>query len=393
MSMGCSPGSLPLLLLSVVLICTPACAPSGYVCQVPNDTDDGWSTASLGEVGMDETRIQALMKGLSGLEDNPLHGIVIVRNGKLVFETYYSGEDLSVEGGLHTVRKEFDRDTVHCLASTSKSVTSILMGIAIDLGIVGSVDEKLFSFFPEYAHLSDAVKDDITLRHALTMSSGIPWDESHSYTDPRNDVAQMYFLCEDPVEYVLGKDLVATPGDVFIYNTGTTNLLGEVVKRSSGESLMEFADRYLFAPLGIVDCELTDIPAGSDIAAAASLLYLRPRDMAKLGQLYLEGGTWDGRRVVPEAWVAESTAQEMAVAEDAAPIQGFNTTYGYQWWRGTFETGTTDTYYAAGWGGQFIFVLPDVDMVIVFTAGHYKGDYGGFYQIVNDHILPAAGVS
>ena len=315
-----------LLLLALLLAYATACAPKGYVCRVPEQADDGWTTASLGEVGIDETRMQTLMNGLSELEDNPIHSIVIVKNGRLVFEEYYSGDDLSVEGGLHTVPMDFGRETLHCVASASKTVTSILVGIAIDQRMIESVDEGLFAFFPEYAHLGGGTKDDITLWHALTMSSGIPWDESRSYTDPQNDVAQMYFLCDDPLEYVLGKDLIAPPGEAFIYNSGTTNLLGEVVSRSSGQTLPEFADQYLFTPLGIETLEWTGIPIASDITAAASLLYLRPRDMAKIGQLYLEDGVWEDRRVVSEAWVAESTAAAMSVPSDDAPMPGFSNT-------------------------------------------------------------------
>ena len=376
-----------------VLIClavhSASCSQPAYSYQIPQQIDDGWVTASLGDVGINEEQITDSMDSLLKSDNNPLHSIIIVKDGKLVLEEYFSGEDLSIEGGLHFEQRDFDRTTLHCLASASKSITSILLGIAIDQGKVESIHENLFSFFPEYSELSNAVKDNITLQHLLTMSSGIPWDESYPYDDPRNDLAQMVFISTDPMRYVLEKSLVAAPGEAFIYNSGTTNVLGEVVSRSAGLPLADFADRYLFTPLGITSCDWISFPNAPEIAVASSLLYLKPRDMAKIGQMYLQKGVWNGNRIISESWVIESTGQSIEVPSSEEVIPGFNTSYGYQWWRGTFSNGDIDTCYAAGFGGQFIFVLPEMEMVIVFTAGQFEGGYQGFVSIVNDHILAA----
>jgi len=256
--------------------------------------------------------------------------------------------------------------------------------------LVQGVQQKMFSFFPEHSDLNDTEKGKVTLEHMLTMSSGIPWDESYPYTDPRNDLNQM-FSSVDPIKFVLEKSVVAPPGSLFVYNSGTTNLLGDVVRRSTGLTLVDFAEQYLFAPLGITSFNWIGFANAPHIAVASSTLYLRPRDMAKIGQLYLQKGVWNGNRIVSENWVTESTLESIQVPPSKNPIPGFIKSYGYQWWRGTFSNGNTETYCAAGWGGQFIFVIPDIDMVAVITAGDFEGEgYQGFYNLINDYILVAA---
>ncbi|MFC2033673.1 serine hydrolase domain-containing protein [Chloroflexota bacterium] len=372
-----------------LIICSVACNQPTYSYQIPEQIDDQWVTAYLGDVGISEEQITDSMISLLKVDNNPLHSIIIVKDGKLVLEEYFSGEDLSIDGGLHFEQKDFDRNTLHSLASASKSITSILLGIAIDQGKVQSTQEKLFPFFPEYSDISDAAKDNITLRHLLTMSSGIPWDESYPYDDPRNDLTQMLLYSTDPMGYVLEKSVVAVPGESFIYNSGTTNILGEVIRRSTGLTLSYYANQYLFTPMGITSYDWVTFPNAPEIAVASSLLYLQPRDMAKIGQMYLQKGVWNGKRIVSESWILESTKKSITVPPSEEVISGFNTSYGYQWWRGTFSKGNIDTYYAAGFGGQFIFILPDIEIVIVFTAGQFEGGYDGFVRIVNDHILPA----
>ena len=383
-----------LVLICVLVVVTVVYATAfvfqgGYSYRVPEQTNDGWVTASLTDVGMDAAPVINLMNDLSSRNVNHVHSIVVIKNSKLVFEEYFSGEDLDLTNNqLNFVHKDFDRNTLHCQCSASKNITSILLGITIDQGLVQGVQQKMFSFFPEHSDLNDTEKEKITLEHMLSMSSGIPWDESYPFSDSRNDLNQMFFSV-DPIRFVLEKSVVAPPGTQFIYNSGTTNLLGDVVRRSTGLTLADFAEQYLFTPLGITSFDWIGFPNAPHIAVASSTLYLRPRDMAKIGQLYLQKGVWNGNRIVSENWVTESTHESIQVPPSENPILGLIKSYGYQWWRGTFSNGETETYFAAGWGGQFIFVLPDIEMVIVFTGGHFEGDYHGFYDMVNDYILVA----
>lgn len=389
-------GSFRLLAVVVLAIVVSSCEdPSGsdvdYTYRVPQQTSDGWETASLGDVGMDTVPVIDMMNGLLG-RNHLVHGILVARDGKLVFEEYFSGEHLDLSdlsSGVAYAYEDFDRNTLHCLASDSKSVTSILLGIAIDKGLVQGTDETMFSFFPDYSNYSDPVKNQITLAHMLAMASGLPWNESYPYDDPRNDLVAMVYS-EDPIAYVLGKSTVAAPGAQLVYNSGTTNLLGEVVSRSSDMTLWAFAEQHLFAPLGITSYEWYAFPNAPEMAVASSTLYLRPRDMAKIGQMFLDGGVWDGTRVVSQGWVSESTTEVMDVPASESPTPGYLHGYGFQWWLGTFSTGSTDFYTAAGWGGQFIIVLPDAEMVVVITAGDFEDeDYAALLGMVDDYVLGA----
>jgi CubicO group peptidase (beta-lactamase class C family) len=360
-----------------------------YSYKEPEETGDGWKTASLSNVGIDKTPIIEGMKSLIKLDEHPIHSILIVKNGKLVFEEYFNGNDIifNCAGEIELKQKEFDKDTLHCQTSVTKSITSTLLGIAIDQGKIPDINEKMLSYYPNYQNIC-IEKENITLEHMLSMSSGIPWDESYSYDDPRNSLYQQLH-CEDPVKYLFEQPVTNSPGSYFIYNSGTTNVLGDIIKDCSGMTLVEFAEQYLFKPLGVSDFYWIGFPFAKDIAIASSSLYLRPRDMVKIGQLYLQGGVWNGLQIVSEDWITESTCESIMVPVSENPIPILVHSYGYQWWRGTFDNGDTDTFFAAGHGGQFIFVLPEHDMVIVFTGEHFEGNYQGFYNIINDVILNA----
>ncbi len=389
-----------LVVLMVILIlasCEAAVWPispaSGYSYQTPEQVDDGWETASLSDVGIRAGPLVQLMDDLLRREDHYYHSILIVKDGKLVFEEYFSGEDVDFSryDFARAAPVDFDRDTTHCQASVTKSVTSILVGIAIDKGFIQGVDERLISFFPEYADLSDRYKDQITIAHMLAMATGIPWDESYPYADPRNDLNRMWHHRE-PVRAVLEMAVVAEPGTTFLYNSGTTNLLGEIVRRTSGLSLVDFAEQYLFAPLGITSYQWVGFEHDPEMAFASSGLYLRPRDMAKIGQLVLQEGVWNGRQVVSSEWIKASV-------EESAPIstqmrQWFHTSgYGYLWWLEEYPSGSIEAYSARGHGLQFIVVLPKVNMVVVFTGGAWgiaPADTPIHYDdIIEGTILPA----
>ncbi|MBM3121326.1 MAG: serine hydrolase [Chloroflexi bacterium] len=354
--------------------------------QEPLLTDDGWATASLNEVGMSAEPVEALLSTLAMENGRDVNGLLVVKDGRLVLEAYYPGEDVTVEDDLTFTYKEFDRDTLHCLASVSKSVTSLLFGIAVDRGNIADLDEPVSATFPEYPQWQDDLKGQVTLRQLLSMTAGLDWDEdSYSYDDPRNDFHRM-FDGLDPIGYLLEKPVVAKPGTAFLYSSGVTNLLGEAVSRKVGMPLAEYARIHLFSPLGITSYDWRTFPHSPEMAVAGGLLYLRPRDMAKIGQMVLQQGAWDGRQIISQAWIEESTAEAEPVSMDLGPgLQPSG--YGYQWWRGTLATGETEAIYAAGWRGQFIFILPRVHTVIVLTGSDSTVTYAGILDLVNRHIL------
>lgn len=381
-------------ILFAVLILAAGCQdstdPDGQYNYIPADDPGDWETAPLAEVGMRPAPLVDMLEELHRRDDHYMHAVLIVKNGKLVFEVYFPGRDFAPPGsGLGYVDRDFDRHTLHYQASVSKSFTSALMGIAVDQNAIAGVGVKLFDFFPEHEDLMTPEKELITLEDALAMASGIPWDESSfPYSDPRNDVYQL-FARSDPVRFVLEKPLEATPGIHFDYNSGTTCVLGEVVRKQAETPYRSFAELYLFAPLEISDyqCEMLT----PQVAFASGGLYFRPRDMAKFGQLYLQNGVWNGEQVISQEWVEASVGETIAVPAAENPFPGLVSGYGYQWWRGAFPRGNTPFYFAAGWGGQYIIVFPSLEMVVVITGGSYEtGDGGMFYRMVNDHILPAA---
>ncbi|MBN1875474.1 MAG: serine hydrolase [Anaerolineae bacterium] len=369
-----------LLSLLLCVMCLFSCvrAPS-Y--RVPEQINDGWQVASLEEVKMDEEKLNQAVARVEDHTYQNIHAILIVKNGRLVFERYFRGytwayNDAQHQGELVT----FDRNRSHNLASVTKSVTSILVGIALDQGVIQSVDDKVFTYFPKYAYLNDTEKDAITLKHLLTMSSGLQWNEGElPYSDPNNDLVRL-FSEPDPIRYILSRPMVSEPGAKFYYGGDNTNLLGEVIRSATGQRMDAFAEEVLFGPLVITDYAWDFI--NSDMIHASGNLQLRPRDMAKLGQLCLNGGMWEGKRIVSEAWIAESTQKHVTHSATSG--------YGYQWWLKTYRVGTdsVDAYYASGWGGQQIMVFPDLGMVVVFTGGNYVTAEPS-EEILTRYILPA----
>lgn len=358
-----------------------------YTYVVPAQVGDGWEVGRAREVGLSEERLTDLVDVLrEGLRDGPyrnVHSILVVKDGRLVLEEYFNG--MSFEGAVGDSIlgrwTTFDRTTPHNLASVTKSITSTLVGVAIQEGMISGVDTAVYGFFPELADPREARKDSITLEHLLTMSSGLEWDEAtYPYGDPRNDISAL-FAQPDPIAYILSKPAVDPPGTRWLYNGGGTNVLGEVVARASGQSLEAFADRYLFRPLGITDRQWVRL--ANSVTYASGDLRLRPRDMAKIGALFLNEGQWNGEAILSPGWVAEA-------AQERLPTWNPPWGYGYQWW--TFDWpvngSTVPSFGARGWGGQVITVFPTLDMVVVLTGGNYRSS-DPTDAIISEFVLDA----
>ncbi len=342
---------------------------------VPEQVNDGWSTGSLSSVGINRDLTEKLLTQIRNGTYKNIHSILIVKNGKLVIEEYFPGQE---EDGRHQV---YQRDTLHGIHSATKSINSILIGIAIDQKLIRSVDEKVSTFFPGHADIfADGKRDAICLKHLLSMTAGLSWDEwTNSYNEARNDHVAMN-RSKDPVRYTLERPVVAAPGMRFAYSSGISIVLGEVIYKASGLRPDKFAERHLFAPLGISEYSWLKYPNG--VVQTGGGLSLRPRDMAKIGCLVLQGGRWRGKQIVSERWLEESLKQH---APDAA--------YGYQWWLGQLQAGEhkVTTGGAQGRGGQFILVMPSVQMVAVFTGWNDGNDLGEQpFDMLRRFVLPAA---
>lgn len=332
-------------------------------CGAPASLDDGWSIATPDGVDMDGARLCGIEARLK-LTNSEIHSVVVARRGKLVFEQYFTGMDQP--WGEGEVKREFSATSLHDMRSASKSVVSLLVGIAIDRKLIAGAEEPVARFFPQYAPMP-AGWDAVTLRHLLTMSSGVQWDETLPWSDPKNDEPHLA-LDADPLRYVLSKPIVAPPDALWAYNGGGTDLLGNMLERVSGKTLQAFAGEVLFQPLGITAFEWKGYPRNGKIAAAAGLR-LRPRDAAKIGQLVLNRGAWQGKQIVPADWIDKSTTPRF----QAAGYFGGTMFYGYQWWMGrSIANGRQVNWVAAfGWGGQRIFIVPELDLVMMTTAAQY----------------------
>jgi CubicO group peptidase (beta-lactamase class C family) len=329
-------------------------AVAASVCSAPAER----TTAAENSVNVDELCTKLLR--IAAPEAN-LHGVIVERAGQLQLEAYFNGTDhpgASLFGRAST----FTAEDLHDVRSVTKSITAILFGIALDQGAVSSIDAPVLDYFPEYADLKSTPKSRITLAHLLGMASGLEWDESGSYIRWGNSETRMRFA-GDPLRYVLDRDVVAEPGTLFNYNGGGTALLGEAISRAVRRPLEVFADEVLFKALDIRNSEWRRDRQGRVTPFGG--LRLRPRDMAKIGRLVLGRGQWQGRQIVSAAWVDE-------MLRDRLPANGLR--YGWQWWRGQVRADSARIAYVAafGNGGQRIFLVPSLDLVVVVTAGQYN---------------------
>ncbi len=331
-------------------------------CGVPVARDDGWPVASANDDKLiDRDALCRMADGLVASSAN-VHALLVARGGKLVFERYFKGSDEIY--GRRVENVTFDADTPHNIKSATKSVASLALGIAIDRGLIRSVSEPIFSFFPELSDLRSPEKDRIQLVHALTMTMGLKWVEAIPSNEDDNDEVRMH-MASDPCRYVLGLPATAPAGQEYFYNTGALTLVSAILRKATGRPLDEFARETLFRPLGITSVEWVRYKGDSD---AGGGLRLRPRDMAKIGQLVLAGGHWNDSQIVSKAWIETSTAPKIEATGGQY--------YGYLWFLGRSLPNGREVHWvgALGRGGQSIRIVPELDLVVVVTAGYYQ-DY------------------
>jgi CubicO group peptidase (beta-lactamase class C family) len=318
------------------------------VTLAPENTGDGWATSTPAAEGMDAQHLSSLFDSLRNGVFPGVDSMVVVRNQRLVAEGYFNG---------------FDRDTVHDLRSTGKSFVSTLVGIALEQGLLG-LDDSLaqhISGFEDHRHMSDA-KRAITLRHLLNMSSGLECSDWHAGSPGHEE---RLYDSRDWIRFMLNLPMEADPGMRGSYCTGGVVLLGHVVSQRSGMALDAFAQQWLLGPLDIQDSLWRRSPDGQ--ATGGTGFGLRPRDAAKLGALFSNEGVWNGRRVVSESWVMRTRERVLVLG------QGH---YGYLWWKRTFSHrgSDIDAVLAAGNGGNFIFMIPSLELVVAFTGSNYNND-------------------
>lgn len=292
------------------------------------------------------------------LESSDVYAMVTVKDGVIIDEYYQEG---------------YDETSVFPLHSCAKSFTSALAGIAIEQGYFTSVDDPLSDYLPQVLDLADTGKQQITLRHLLTHTSGLEWYEWAGRSN-----WQEFRSAGNWVDYILNRNLVATPGTVFAYSTGNSHLLAAALESATGMGELEYARENLFDALGMDSVVWGTDPQG--IADGGNGISMTVRDAARFGQLYLQNGQWNGEQLISAQWVAESTAAQNNGAGDGTG------SYGYQWWIRSFQG--YDTYYAFGAHGQFIFVVPELDLVTVIASNSVEDSYAP-RPYFSDYVLSA----
>jgi CubicO group peptidase (beta-lactamase class C family) len=312
-----------------------------------------WPRSTPEAQGVSSSVLAAMLEKI--YQDNrQIHSLLIIRHGVLIL-------DVSV----HPFRPE----TRHAVYSVTKSITATLVGIAHDKGILESVNKPVADFFPDLP-IDDPRKKEITVENLLAMNSGVEWAEPlHS------GLSDLWGILEasDPVEYFFTPALLAEPGEVFNYNSGSSHLLSIILQQETGSTGADFARRHLFTPL-----EITDFTWDKDYTrhtVGGTGLELQPVDMAKIGQLYLDNGRWQDEQILSADWIKTSTQ----IHSQPSPDVG----YGYQWW-----LRPQGDYYALGWGGQQIRIFPKQDMVVVITAGE-SGEHILHNDLVDGYLIPA----
>jgi len=337
----------------------------------PVQKNDGWQVGSVLKKGFDQEAITALAQSLQNREFTNVHAVLIERDGKLVYEQYLSGSDQSWGTPIGDI--DYDGSQQHDLRSISKSVTALLLGIALASDFETALKRPVLDYIVHQKSKTSSGIEKVTLRQVLTMSAGFDWNEmTVPYSDSENDEIQLYYT-RDPIGYVLSKPLRDKPDERWYYNGGMTMLVGAAILQISGKPFLDFAVEALFKPLGIEDYTWHRPSAwwSSDMMpAVASGLRLLPRDLAKIGSLMINKGKWQGKQIVPEEWVELSSQR---YRNDMQPWGGGIYGYGLHWWQGEFQL-DGETIAAAtgvGYGGQRLFTVADKQLSVTVLAGNY----------------------
>ena len=315
----------------------------------------GWKEKNPENTGLDSELISAMLEEIDH-SDLDYDGLVVVHKGVITVERYYF---------------IYDEITLHETYSVTKSVISALVGIALQQGCIASIEDPVLTYFPDREFLNlDDQKEALSIKDFLTMSSGLAYDPDEMYGYP------------DWAQYTLDEPLIYPPGETWFYSNGGPQVLSALISQACEMDTLEFADQYLFKPLGITNYRWERNEEGNPNGSWG--LELAPRDMAKFGYLYLHDGIWDGEQILPPDWVELSSRRYHKVPD---PLEPWDLYYGFLWWI------HGDGLYAAhGYKGQFIYLAPEQDLVVVMTANIADKDFVQPQKLIRDYLIPAVGI-
>jgi CubicO group peptidase (beta-lactamase class C family) len=372
-------------------------SPEGPGSQATSWPTHGWAKAASASVGLDEKVLAALDADLAKGKYLLVDSFAVFRCGTEVFERTYAhdygtiyGKEAKTVGPLNAHltgpynyfdpawHPYYHGSDLHSMQSVSKTVSSIIIGIAVTRGdFKAGLDTPLLKYF-DVAKVKnvDGRKRRITLRHVLTMSTGLDWNEEVAYDDPKNDASLME-AADDWVQYVIDRPMAQEPGKVFNYSSGVSELLAYIFQKETKQDIEKYGEKYLFAPLGM-DHYWKRSPMG--VVDTEGGLFLRTTDLAKIGYLYLHDGMWDGQQIVSKDWVKQSVAPFIEAEE------GFK--YGYKWWLLPRTDRQGYVWMARGFGGQRLMMFPEENLIAVFTGWEILKEEAKDQDLVN-RILPA----
>ncbi len=356
----------PIFLLLFLLIATSqlSTAQRQYIYSQPVDLRDGWNTNDLRSKA-DSTRLYSLFNQLIQ-QDHQLHSVLLVKDNDLILEEYFD---------------QYNASDPHDLRSSTKSIRSLLLGVAIDKGFIENVDDPISKYLKSHEPKKnlDSRKKQITIKHLLTMSAG--WDCNDWDKGSKGQEDRVYKK-KDWIQYTLDLPMINDPGAVSTYCSMGAILVAEIISQASGMSIDQFAKEYLFIPLSITNTTWGHT-SDKEIIPSGKRLYMTPRDMAKIGQLILDSGKWEEKQIVSAEWVEESTTTHTT-------ITGME--YGYLWWNIPLMVNGKKIMVktATGNGGQYIMVIPEMNIIGVFTGGAYNSQDDKLpFVIMRDVLLPS----
>jgi CubicO group peptidase (beta-lactamase class C family) len=359
-----------------------------------------WLSGTPAQLGLDAKVLREFDAEIAAGKYGRVDSMLVIRHGKVAYERFYKhdydqiyGAEAKKPGPLNSNdptgpynyfntwwHPYYRRGELHTMQSVTKTITSVVIGAAITRKEFPNIDTPILEFF-DTARVAnvDERKRRITIRHLLTMTAGLDWKEDLPYNDP-NNTATLLEESFDWVKFTIDRPMAAEPGKIFNYNSGATQLLSYIFRVATGQDVEEYAAKYLFSPLGIEQYHWKRSPTG--LADTEGGLYLKPRDLAKIGYLFLKNGVWDGKQLLRADWVTESVAPATSVSPSVK--------YGLKWWLYPYGDGTSRlAWCGSGFGGQMPIVLPDYDMVLVFTGWNILGGKRLSHRVAIDRALAA----
>lgn len=364
---------------------------TSYAYAPPPALDDGWTTARAGELGIDESALTRMVQGLidadpSARRPSLIHSMLVARRGALVLEEYFFGHD---------------RETPHDSRSAGKTFASVLLGVAMKSGAEIGPDTRVYELLRDRGPFAnpDPRKAKVTLAHLMTHTSGLACNDNDDASPGNENTMQTQRRQPDWWKYTLDLPMAHEPGARYAYCSANMNLMAAALTDSTGTWLPMLFERRLARPLGFGEYHWNLMP--TDEGYLGGGVFLRPRDLLKIGQLYLDGGVWNGNRILDSSWVIESTVPRVAINPETTgySTEEFPDYYGESqdglaWHLGPVRVGEQSyrAYAATGNGGQVLIVVPDFELVAVFTGGNYmQGGIWGRWadQLIGGQVIPA----